>query len=216
MRFVVLLISVIASVGVAWGEPVEWPVSQGGNGHYYEVVGGRATAYDGVAWAEADELAKAMSFQGIDGHLVSITSSAEEFFVGSLPEISCDIVGGEPCLALHVGGWSIVTGIIEPRPYNPPYVETTDEQWVTGEGGTVSVLPNAFVTGPIGEVLYFKWGIFDLDGVGYPDYGVHAVMGPSTAHGFVVEYDGLSSSNYPNGIVSTTEMNWGGVKSLYR
>lgn len=216
MRNFLLLICVMASAVAAWAAPVEWPVNQGGNGHYYEVVGGRGSVYDGMAWAEADELAKAMSFQGVGGHLVTITSYEEHLFVGSLPEVSCDIIGGEPCLALHVGGWSIVTGVIDPQPYNPPFVETIGEQWVTGEGDTVDVYPIGSVTGPVGEVLYFKWGIFTLDGFGYPDYGVHAVTSPSTAHGFVVEYDGLNSYNYPDGSVSTRDMNWGGVKSLYR
>lgn len=216
MRSFVLLICIMGSVGMAWSEPVEWPVDQGGNGHYYEVFGGVGTASDGMTWGVANELANAMSFQGISGHLVVLTSTAEGFFVGSLPGVSCDIFVGPPCVDWHVGGWTIVTGVIDPQPYNPPYVETAADQWVTGEGGTEGIPPIGSVKGPVGEIIYFKLGLYSLDGFGYPDYGVHAVPGPSTAVGFVVEYDGLIPYNFPGGLVSTENMNWGGIKALYR
>ena len=216
MRCFVFLVFIIGSAVMAWSEPVEWPVDQGGNGHYYEVFGGIGTAFDGVTWTVANELANAMSFQGVSGHLVVLTSTAEDQFVDLLPGISCDLFDGPPCVDWHVGGWTIVTGVIDPQPHNPPYVETAADQWVTGEGGTEGIPPVSSVTGPVGEAIYYKLGLYSLDGFGYPDYGVHAVTDPSTAVGFVVEYDGLTAYNFPDGFVSTENVNWGGIKALYR
>lgn len=217
MRFILVLLSVVFLAGsVASADPVEWPVSEGGNGHYYEVIGGRDTPYAGMTWTEADALAKTMSYLGLAGHLATITSFAENNFVSYQSGIVCDLMGGVGCEPYHIGGWSIVIGVIEPRPYNPPYVETAMEQWITGEAGTVDVLPIWSVDGPIGEATYFKWGIFDMDGFGLPSYGLHAVEGPSTANGFVVEYDGMTAYSYPDGSVPTSVTSWGELKSLYR
>ena len=216
MRSILLLVCIVALAGTALSEPVEWPVAQGGNGHYYEVIGGVGSAVDGLTWEAANAQANAMSFQGSGGHLAVLTDDSERLFVQSLPEMLCDIFVGPPCLDWHIGGWTIITSVIDPRPYNPPYVETVADQWVTGENGTMGVPPNAFVTGPVGGVIYFKLGLYSLDGFGYPDYGAHAVNSPSTAVGYVVEYDEFNAYNFPDGSVSTENVNWGGIKALYR
>lgn len=54
--------------------PMRWETSAGGNGHYYDVV-----VEAGLTWAAAKARAEALG-----GHLVSITSAAENEFVGRL------------------------------------------------------------------------------------------------------------------------------------
>ena len=100
------------------------PVLNPANGHYYQVV---STTVD---WTTADQMASAMSFQGLPGHLVTISDAAEDQFVyftlagGAL---GLAWLGGYQDLASPTytepsGGWTWVTG--------EPFVYTN---WSTGE-----------------------------------------------------------------------------------
>jgi hypothetical protein len=70
----------VVSLVVEW-EPaqqragIEWPVSQGGNGHLYQVV----CVPEGLTWNEANTAAQARG-----GYLATITSAAENAFVFTL------------------------------------------------------------------------------------------------------------------------------------
>ena len=66
----VVNLSVVANAAL-----VEWPVSKGGNGHFYEPVAVRNT----ITWFEAYEAAKLSG-----GYLVTITSQQEQDFVEAL------------------------------------------------------------------------------------------------------------------------------------
>jgi lectin-like protein len=57
---------------------VEWPVSEGGNGHVYEYV-----TVPG-SWTTARAAAAARSFRGVAGHLVTVGSAAENTVVVNL------------------------------------------------------------------------------------------------------------------------------------
>ncbi len=57
--------------------PVLWSKAAGGNGHYYQRVDQHAT------WANAKALAESMTFQGMKGHLVTITTPQENLFVSN-------------------------------------------------------------------------------------------------------------------------------------
>ena len=48
------------------------------NGHYYQVVS------DTLNWDDASEVAQQMSYNGVRGHLVTVTSKAERDFVSTL------------------------------------------------------------------------------------------------------------------------------------
>ncbi len=48
------------------------------NGHYYQVV------YKPSTWDEADQAARRLSYNGIRGHLVTVTSKAERDFIKTL------------------------------------------------------------------------------------------------------------------------------------
>ncbi|MEN9628872.1 MAG: hypothetical protein RJA10_2099, partial [Pseudomonadota bacterium] len=85
------------------------PVFNAANGHWYEAV------QAGVTWDAARDAAAAMSLAGTQGHLVTITSQAEQDFINaSLPGAR----GAPGVFGYWIGGYSLATGIF---------------QWVTGE-----------------------------------------------------------------------------------
>lgn len=65
---------VIGTVGTAGAVPVQW---SGGNDHWYELV----TSGSAITWVDADAAAKASTFNGLPGYLVSLTSKAENNWV---------------------------------------------------------------------------------------------------------------------------------------
>lgn len=62
----------------AGAAPVKWSAAQGGNDHYYEFINSRVTASAALAAAEA------ATYMGRQGHLVTITSAAEQAFLNGL------------------------------------------------------------------------------------------------------------------------------------
>jgi hypothetical protein len=93
-------------------QPIEWPVSQGGNDHSYDVVLGEFT------WSMAKADAEARG-----GHLVTVTSQAEwTFIVMNLPEAFDNLVqawigltdseefGGSEAGTSKTNGWAWITG----------------------------------------------------------------------------------------------------------
>lgn len=64
--------------------PVEWEVSDGGNGHLYEII----STGSGISYEDARAAAAAMSItcggQTIDGHLATAETTAEDDFMKSL------------------------------------------------------------------------------------------------------------------------------------
>jgi hypothetical protein len=65
----------------AYADPAEWPVVDGGNGHYYEVV-----AADGISWdtANVPVLTVNLGSIGLRGYLATLTSPAENTHVDGL------------------------------------------------------------------------------------------------------------------------------------
>jgi hypothetical protein len=98
------------------GPPAEWKVSEGGNGHFYEVI--FAGPYD---WEGARAVAGRSTHNGLTGYLATLTSAEEQAFVSSLmsPAWSRQYlhIGGvqDPAAAEPDGGWSWITG--EPWSY---------------------------------------------------------------------------------------------------
>lgn len=102
----------IFSLLLAWiplspllSQPVEWRVEDGGNGHFYELISTPA----GFTWTQAERDARARSFQGMPGYLVTVTSEEEHRFLESHWEL-----------------WAIWIGLSDRR------IEGVYE-WVTGE-----------------------------------------------------------------------------------
>lgn len=89
------------------------PVLNPANGHYYEAI----DVSGGVTWTAANAAANSMSFQGIQGHLATLTDSAENQWVSTqLTYLANDYwIGGiqdhnSPGYSEPGGGWSWVTG----------------------------------------------------------------------------------------------------------
>lgn len=80
---VIILIASLVSVSYAVpvGDPCEWPVSEGGNGHYYEVIDMGPTSATWLTWEQARAAAEAASYLSVPGHLATITSAEEEQFI---------------------------------------------------------------------------------------------------------------------------------------
>ncbi len=123
-------------------DPILWAVSDGGNGHYYQIV---SLSGD---WTEANDVADRLGFKGMAGHLVTITSEAEaEFIESSLLPLS------EP---VSVNYWM---GISDQQ------VEGTF-QWVTGESVAFTDWaegePNDFGSGE--DFAAIRWEVACEDG----------------------------------------------------
>ncbi|MGE0757856.1 MAG: lectin-like protein [Pirellulaceae bacterium] len=71
----VLALPLLVAANSAYGGIIQWQVGDGGNGHYYEYVD------QDLTWVAAKSAAESMFFMGIQGHLVTITSEAENNFV---------------------------------------------------------------------------------------------------------------------------------------
>ncbi|KAA5538700.1 hypothetical protein FYK55_26670 [Roseiconus nitratireducens] len=90
-------------------EPIAWPVAEGGNGHYYQLV----ISDKPVTWHEAALKSANTYFRGLPGHLASVTSAAEdEFIVGQL-------IRQEPIRGIWIG----LTDVLKESQF----------QWITGE-----------------------------------------------------------------------------------
>jgi len=95
----------------AFGRLVQWPTSQGGNGHFYEVVSAPA----GISWGNAS-----LSATNRGGYLATLTTAEENAFVFALANQDPTIwysgygpwLGGiQPAgSAEPSGGWKWVTG----------------------------------------------------------------------------------------------------------
>jgi len=103
MRIVVAL---LLSCSVLWpsisrGAILEWPVSAGGNGHFYTYIETPAS------WDEARELAAGMQHQGQFGYLATITSALENnFLIANFNQMG--FLGGSD--AAVEGEWRWVVG----------------------------------------------------------------------------------------------------------
>ena len=93
----------------AWAAPIQWPVSDGGNGHWYEYVAGNET------WTSARVDAAGRTFDGLPGHLATLTSAAENDFIFQHFSPVQAWIGGyqdrnAPDYSEPAGGWRWVTG----------------------------------------------------------------------------------------------------------
>lgn len=91
----------------AQAAPIQWS----GNGHYYEYI----TRPERFTWTEANADAQTRSHEGLQGHLVTITSAEEEAFLYA--NLSGDLLYGDPWIGAYrlpgsdpVTGWQWVTG----------------------------------------------------------------------------------------------------------
>jgi Lectin C-type domain/PEP-CTERM motif len=80
LAFLLRTVACAASLGAmthAAQAQVQWDPGSGGNGHYYQYVGSNVT------WQQALAAAAAATHMGMQGHLVTLTSAAEDSFVSA-------------------------------------------------------------------------------------------------------------------------------------
>jgi hypothetical protein len=121
----IVLIAGYAAVAPAFAQPVHFP----GNGNHYEFIEGR------TIWADARDDAATKSFDGVMGHLVTITSAAENAFLTST------FASGEPEFFSWIGG----------------HEPADDGVWLWGAGPEIGV---QFSSGgaPTPPYNYANWG----------------------------------------------------------
>lgn len=95
---------------VTYGEPVEWTTGSGGNGHFYDVVFFTGSTFPD--WSESRDLAASMTWQGMRGHLATLTSDAEnDWLWDTFQPYLCYLGGYQPPGSPEPsGGWRWVIG----------------------------------------------------------------------------------------------------------
>ena len=71
---VLLLVTLLCIVGVN-----ATPVLNPDNGHYYDIK----TGQHGITWLQANSAAQSLTYKGLQGHLVTITSQEEQVFINA-------------------------------------------------------------------------------------------------------------------------------------
>ena len=109
------LVAIAAPFATANAGIITNAVRNPANGHWYAAV----AIQGGIVWADARGAAELDTFNGVSGHLVTLTSAQENQFIVDNLEAAC--VG-----MYHIGGF---------QPYDPtPEADpAADWQWVTGE-----------------------------------------------------------------------------------
>lgn len=172
--------SLVTMATASQAAPVEWPVSSGGNGHFYEVV----TSAD-ISWSAANTAANGMFHDGVQGHLATLTSAAENAFVEGLRQpILGDFDDGKS--EAWTGGFQ--SGSTEPG---------AGWNWVNEEG--------AISTSNVPAPGYSNWFSGEPNDAGGED---HLTLGRylngewndsdeanNAIGGYIVEYDGVADAN---------------------
>lgn len=161
VRLFLLATVTLSLAAAALAEPVQWNV----NGHWYELI------TTPVSWDEADAMAEALTYDGRQGHLATITSQEENDFIfwfvlgGNIPTPL-----GDPWL-----------GAYQTPPSSDPdanwyWVTDEDWDWTNWDEGE----PNDYDE-PYAE-LYLNFQLWG-DGAWNDHHGL-------TGKAFVVEYSG--------------------------
>jgi hypothetical protein len=160
-----LVVILTASILNGRGTPIFNPE----NGHYYEAFSGS------LSWPTARDNAAAMSYMGLSGHLVAITSASENNFVfgavylANFGNFGWVWLGGfQPSGSVEpTGGWSWVTG--------EPFIYTG---WDTGQPSDIAGNPNGYHQD---FLLMWEQGYWnDASGPGF---------GGGAVSGYIVEYE---------------------------
>lgn len=156
--------------------PIEWSISTGGNGHWYELVM-PDIPLSGLSWTDSKAAAESAVLFGANGHLATVTSGAENEFLRV--NFSSLLRSNGPGF---VGDFAWI-GLSDA-------VQEGNFQWVTGETFSYSnwhfTEPNN-IGGAEDYVHYwvrdgaFSWN--DEDNTDFAGF-------PGTLQGYFVEFDG--------------------------
>lgn len=142
------------------------PIQYSGNGHYYDT----ATSY-GISWEAAKSTAEALSFNGMQGHLATITSQDENNFIVTTfnNPAYCWLGGFQPT--------NIQNGNLEPA---------GGWQWVTGEKWSYTNWGGGQPDNSGGQEHYLHMCWWDQG-------KWNDLSNSYTMHGFIVEYEPTTS-----------------------
>ena len=145
--------------------------TQGPNGHYYQVV-----LEPNLLWAEARDRAAQSTFNGVHGHLATITSAEEDAFIESLRQEAAPSGYG----SLWVGGWQ---SQVSPAP-------TEGWHWINGEGPIpMRASESGYANWQAGEPNDYNGQREDYLSIGhFNNIGWNDEPNTRHIHGYVVEY----------------------------
>ncbi len=144
--------------------PIQWRLEDGGNGHYYQLsltLDNPGDHY--LSWTQARALAETLSFVGVQGHLVTLTSAEENAWVvqhiAPASRNPAPLLGGfqPPGSSEPDGEWQWVTGEpfvytnwapLEPNEAVPGadyLVYTADPEPTVGTWNDVADLVSAYI-----------------------------------------------------------------------
>ncbi|MEW4490952.1 lectin-like protein [Thalassoglobus sp. JC818] len=165
-------------------DPMRWQVRDGGNGHYYGLY-----FSEDITWTEADALASQLRYRGSHGHLVSITSAAENAFVettfGSLIG-DPNAPGGLFPFVDGIRAWIGLTDVLSEG----------DFQWTTGEPAPFSDWAGPEPNNLGNEDFVHVWRRDFGSGPNWSWNDSGDVSGP--VDGFIVEFDKPPGFPRPN------------------
>ena len=150
------------------------PIMWSGNGHHYQLsltLDNEAVHF--LTWTQARARAESLSFQGVSGHLVTITSAAENAFlidrIVPAPRTPAPLIGGfqPPGSREPDGGWRWVTG--------EPFIYTN---WGSQEPN--EALPDADFLIFFDQEVVGTWNdVIDLESIYIIEYDTAPVSGGS-------------------------------------
>lgn len=196
-------ISGILGIGSAAALPMSWSLGSGGNGHYYEVI----ISNGPISWNSANNAANASSFNGVLGHLATITSLGESNFIKALPGFGSSFVSVQRLVNAFLGPW--IGGMRDGNrnwiwvddPLNP-FADNTNANGVGGGNALsgqfvdwVGVEPNdgGSTGGPDDFLVFLDWQASPgATGIGWADC-TNVCLNTSRSNekviAYVVEYD---------------------------
>ena len=116
------------------------PVLNPANGHYYDII----TGQNGITWSQAKIAAESQTYEGLKGHLVTITSAEENDFIVSnfgshFAHLNYFLGGIQPPGSPEpAGGWTWVTG----EPWS--YTNWEPDSPGNGYGGDDGIHPQGY------------------------------------------------------------------------
>jgi hypothetical protein len=186
-------LTLIALLGLgvfqAIAAPTQWPIEEGGNGHYYELIL-PATPANNFTWHSARDAAASRTFFGVSGYLVTVASLAEDEFLRTTFGAFISDNGG-------AFAWIGLTD----------EVVEGDYQWVTGEPVTYANWapgePNN--SGNEDYVHYWQRDFGSGPMWSWNDEQTQGRGTPGTLYGYIVEYDTVFCDGLQATLVGTDD-----------
>ncbi|MBU8869459.1 MAG: hypothetical protein KOO60_01175 [Gemmatimonadales bacterium] len=216
MRSMLLIFFVVFASCPAFAEPIEWPVSEGGNGHYYETI---ICSSDTLSWKHAFLSTQGLSHEGQGGHLATITSATENSWIVNTLLGQSGITNA----VIYLGGWN--DGFVGEEPFYNNY-PIGSWRWITGENWAFEDwAPEEPSTADgilMAEFALSMFHQYDEGRMGWNnlrfEYWDRPETDPQHTRAYIVEFDGYAVTDQPplDHVVAVENCSWGSLKSLYR